>query len=381
MEFQLAAHGFAHPGAILGNLGLFAKIVNRCDGAAGRRKRRNNADRAANYDTMQQRRARRRRLVSVVAALGIAVCAGVGFLIWAPWAERGADLAYDTSVAQPRLRQRAPRILFDHGHGNAHSIDGRFSPFANLLRADGCRVASTASSSPITSALLHECDVLVVVNARAPKDAPDGSAMKTTEIDAIKQWVNGGGALLLCADHHPFGTAAAPLAQAFSVGMSGGWCDDPANFFPGTADSGAIAFSRSKGMLGEHPIMTGHGSGERIDKLITFTGQSLTAPQEAAALLRLADTALDRIPVSSTSVTTGNTTKTTFQTKDASAAGRCQGLAMSFGKGRVVVLGEAGMLSAQIDDRSGLKFGMNVPGADNRQFVLNTVRWLAGELE
>jgi hypothetical protein len=44
-----------------------------------------------------------------------------------------------------------------------------------------------------------------------------------------------------------------------------------------------------------------------------------------------------------------------------SAAGRAQALAMPFGKGRVVVFGEAAMLTAQ-----NVNFGMNYPGTDDR---------------
>jgi hypothetical protein len=62
-----------------------------------------------------------------------------------------------------------------------------------------------------------------------------------------------------------------------------------------------------------------------------------------------------------------------------SAAGRAQGLALEFGKGRVVVLGEAAMLTAQVALR-GFRFGMNVPGIDNRQLALNIMHWLSGLL-
>src|SRR5205085_11171475 len=64
-----------------------------------------------------------------------------------------------------------------------------------------------------------------------------------------------------------------------------------------------------------------------------------------------------------------------------SAAGRAQGIAFSFGKGRVVVLGEAAMLSAQLAGPNGMKFGMNRPGIDNRQLALNIVHWLSGLLK
>jgi hypothetical protein len=49
------------------------------------------------------------------------------------------------------------------------------------------------------------------------------------------------------------------------------------------------------------------------------------------------------------------------------------------GKGRVVVMGEAAELSAQLIGDE--KFGMNVPGIDNRQMALNIMHWLSGLLE
>jgi len=54
-------------------------------------------------------------------------------------------------------------------------------------------------------------------------------------------------------------------------------------------------------------------------------------------------------------------------------------VALTFGRGRVVVTGDMGMLSAQLVTENGVTgpWGMNVPGVDNRQLVLNIVRWLA----
>ena len=60
------------------------------------------------------------------------------------------------------------------------------------------------------------------------------------------------------------------------------------------------------------------------------------------------------------------------------AAGRAQGVAMKFGQGRVVVLGEASELSAQRAGPQGRAMGMNFPGCDNRQFGLNIIHWLSG---
>jgi hypothetical protein len=59
-----------------------------------------------------------------------------------------------------------------------------------------------------------------------------------------------------------------------------------------------------------------------------------------------------------------------------------QGAALSVGKGRVAVFGEAAMFTAQTDDADPkIKTGFSAPGAEsNKQFALNVARWLAGEL-
>jgi hypothetical protein len=61
-----------------------------------------------------------------------------------------------------------------------------------------------------------------------------------------------------------------------------------------------------------------------------------------------------------------------------SARGHAQAVALVFGKGRVIVLGEAGLLSAQVDPL-GFKMGMNVE-SDDKQFALNLFHWLSGAL-
>jgi hypothetical protein len=59
------------------------------------------------------------------------------------------------------------------------------------------------------------------------------------------------------------------------------------------------------------------------------------------------------------------------------AGGRAQGVAFIHGKGRVVVLGEAGAVSAQFL-QGNIPFGINAEGNDNRQLLLNIMHWLSG---
>ena len=55
---------------------------------------------------------------------------------------------------------------------------------------------------------------------------------------------------------------------------------------------------------------------------------------------------------------------------------------MKLGKGRVVVMGEAAMLTAQLAGAEKAKFGgLNQTGIDNRQLALNIMHWLSGILK
>lgn len=59
------------------------------------------------------------------------------------------------------------------------------------------------------------------------------------------------------------------------------------------------------------------------------------------------------------------------------AAHRAQGVALKPKKGRVVILGEAAMLSAQLTANVHTPLGMNYPNTDNQQWALNIVHWLS----
>src|SRR5262249_50966053 len=134
-------------------------------------------------------------------------------------------------------------------------------------------------------------------------------------------------------------------------------------------NEGWLIFSAENKLLGDHAITKGRNDKEKVSRIVSFTGQSLKGPEGSVAFLKLSDSAVDRLPPD--------------LTKSASAAGRAQGVAFKLGKGRVVVLGEAAMLSAQIipdkdKDKEPRRMGMNFPGIDNRQLVLNLMHWLSG---
>lgn len=147
--------------------------------------------------------------------------------------------------------------------------------------------------------------------------------------------------------------------------MSKGFVFDPANSEGDPIV--ALVFSRENKLLIDHAITQGRDEKERINRVLTFTGQALKGPENAIGFLKLADKAID--------APTPRSTQTT------SVAGQSQGIAFKFGKGRVVVMGEAAMLSAQITGRNATPMGMNVSGSDNKQLALNIMHWLSGVLK
>ncbi|HYJ30069.1 MAG TPA: DUF4350 domain-containing protein [Allosphingosinicella sp.] len=306
----------------------------------------------------------RRLLKRVLAALAGAIALGIGALLLIPFGQR-VDPDYRPAVAAPRWAAAFPAVCFDEGHWNAHTAGGRYRPLAGLLRADGYEVRRHRGR--FSAGSLAGCRILVVANAAGgdrfkigPINLPikrggerGDPAFTAGEIALLRSWVARGGALLLVADHAPFGEAARALAAAFVVGMGGGFVEVPRG---SPAQSGAeLQFTRANGLLRPHPITAG------LSRVVTFTGQSLTGAGEP--LLLLPPDAVEYVPPGPT-------------LRPVAAGGHRQAVALAFGAGRVAVLGEAGMLTAQIDDGGG-KMGMNVPGNDNEAFARNLFHWLA----
>jgi hypothetical protein len=295
------------------------------------------------------------------------VCLLVLCLFVAAGAQQLADPEFNTSVEKPAYNKNGPRVLFDEAHHNFHTTEGRYKPFVDLLLSDGYRIVR--NREPFTKASLSSFKVLVIANALGAEEmddtGADASAFTEEECAAVQEWVKGGGSLLLIADHAPFGGAAAALGNRFGVDMSKGFTYDPQN--SAEKSPSQLIFSRDNKLLTTHPITEGREQNERLNRVVSFTGQSLKGPEDSVAVLKLADTAKD--------------TPNREADSSVSAAGRAQALAFKHGKGRVVIQGEAAMLSAQIAGANKRPMGMNVPGNDNKQYALNVMHWLSGLLK
>lgn len=318
---------------------------------------------------------RKRLVVLAAVALVLALAAVGAFFYLRKGAGPTFDPTFDTKVAQPAYGANAgPAVLYDEGHENTHAADGAYKPLADMLRSDGYRFDVTRKK--ITAKTLSGVGVLMVVTARGTNEANDGPAFTNGEAVAIEQWVKDGGSLLLVTDHWPYGSAAGTLASRFGVAMDTGLVQDPEHHDLTLGDS-HLVFDQDSGLLKDHPIVRGRNDGERIHRVLTFTGTAMLGPPDAVPFLTLSDAAVELTPTGPRVERKHGDVRVSMDYRDPVwAKGKAQGIAFAAGKGRVVMLGEAGMLRAQ-KEASGTLVGMNVPGYDNRQLALNVMHWLS----
>lgn len=295
-----------------------------------------------------------------------ALVLGVSLATPARGQQRG-DEGFVPDVPDPTWEAGAgPLVLVDEAHHNYHTVTGRYEPFAELLRADGWRVAG--SGTPLTPETLASARVLVIANALNAVNVeewslPTPSAFTETEIDALRSWVEAGGALLLIADHMPFPGAAATLAAAFGFEMRNGFAGE-------SPQPGILVFRRSDGSLASHAVTDGRRPQERIDSVATFVGQGFRVPERATSLLTFRPGSVSLEP------------DTAWQFHDDTPripiGGFSQGAVVEVGSGRVAVWGEAAGFTAQVRGADGAPMGLSLLVAgQNARLLLNLVRWLA----
>ena len=289
-------------------------------------------------------------------------------------AQQVADLDFAPKVSSPAFAEsKGPVVCLDEAHHNFHTLDGRFHAFGALLRRDGYVVMPNRAGFDANS--LSACAVLVIANAQ-PSDAnwndyptPTPSAFAPDEIAAVHDWVQGGGRLLLIADHMPLAGAALALAAAFDVEFTDGFAfagmDDEAKAKP-------TLFRLDEGTLADHAILRGRNAGEAISQLRSFTGQAFRAPGAQPLMV---------LPAGFVSLHPAKAWKFDDATAKVEVSGWLQGAVKGVGKGRAAFFGEAAMFTAQSTGAERRPIGMNSPDAEqNAQFVLNLLHWLSGPI-
>jgi len=277
------------------------------------------------------------------------------------------DPDFIPNIEQPKyLSGEGPKVFIDEGHNNYHTMNGMYKPFANLLRSDGYRVIP--HKGLFTNESLKQIDILVIANPIHESNInnwalPTPSAFSDKEIDNINNWVSEGGSLWLITDHMPIPGAAQKLASTFGFHFNNGHAHGPDN-------KRQIRFSRNKKTLKSHKTTNGMNNSERIEAVYTYSGHAFQVPIEAESLLEFES--------GSYSLNPNKAFKFDKQTPRIDISGWSQGAIRDYGSGRIVIIGESGLFTAQLAGENKKKVGMNSPLApDNQQFALNIIHWLS----
>lgn len=209
----------------------------------------------------------------------------------------------DTSFRPPANALPRAVVVVDEAHGNRHGL-GTFEQPGTLRWMEAAGAAVEGSYAAVTPRRLAEAKLFVVAGATR--------AFAPSEIAALKQWVSGGGSLLILTDHPPFDEPVRPLAAAFGATIS-------------TATIPRRAVTR----FAPHEIASG------VKGVVTYGGQTVSRAAGGAVFDQL--------------------------------------LAFEFGRGRVVVSGETALFTAQ---RRETAIGVSAASTDNLRLVVNALRWL-----
>lgn len=252
--------------------------------------------------------------------------------------------------------------MIDAAHNNFHTLDGRYRAFGNILEADGYRLLS--NEDPFSEESLKRGDILVISNPLHASNQnnwqlPTPSAFAAEEIAAVEQWVAGGGRLFLIADHMPFAGAAADLGRAFGFEFLNSFAMD-------NRQRQIEYFTRQQGLLHGGPITEG------LDSIVTFTGSAFLIPTAATPLISLDEHYTILMPEQAWNFTD--------DTPFVNGNGFYQLAHRTYGRGKVMVSGEAAMFSAQLAGPNLAPMGLNNPAASRNVGLLrNIAGWLAGE--
>ena len=214
-------------------------------------------------------------------------------------------------------------------------------------------------------------NILVIANALHPSNQtewslPTPSAFSESEIRTLTEWVRQGGSLFLIADHMPFPGAGEKLAAVFGIKFYNG-------FAVGKKETGDPDLFTPNHGLHESVLTEGRSQEEKVTSIQTFTGQAFEIPANAKPIVVLDSSFQLLLPKTAWKF---DTLTTVLPAKNL-----VQGAFLNYGKGRVVVFGEAAMFSAQIQQGK-ILMGMNAPTAgQNPQFLLNVIHWLDRKLD
>lgn len=287
-------------------------------------------------------------------------------------AQQVIDSTFTYEVIQPAYNyNQGPLIAIDEYHNNDMSVGNRMFPLINVLKNDGYRIE--AWNKPLTQEL-NGVNTLVIIGALHYSNVnnwklPTPEAMSDEEIDQLLNWIQNGGNLLLVADHMPFPGAVKKLSTKLGVEWYNGFVIDSINW-------GLSIFSRREKTLKAHPLLEGRNIDEKINWVATYYGSGF----------QLKDNTIKGLfSFNNPDVISYQTTEAWRMFPDTPTIPSnllFQAAVFKKGKGRVAIIGEASLFSAQLVGKDKQPVGINFNNQNqNLQFVLNLFHWLSGAID
>lgn len=283
-----------------------------------------------------------------------------------PFQEQAPDYSFRPKIISPLYSAgKGSVIYFDEGHNDFHTLKDRLFSTGRLLEDDGY-IVKPLKEKNITRETLSHCKILIIPNALNDKNVenwsnPTYSAFTKNEIEEIKNWVFGGGSLFLITDHMPMPGAVFDLAKEFGFELKNGHAQAKPkrkNFF-----------YRSNNSLTDNTITNGKSKNEAVDSILAFDGSGFLIPSDAISILTFDSTYYQWEPKDAWELNS---------VKPYSIKNYSQGAFKEFGKGKIVIFGEAMMFTAQLGGGlSWMKLGMNSHSCPNNyKLFLNIIHWL-----
>lgn len=238
-------------------------------------------------------------------------------------------------------------IAFDQSHAPAYTIEsnGNYSILADFLRSLGYIVKSISS---IEYDSLRNVSTLVI--------ATPSIEYSSQEAEVLRVWVENGGSLLILAEWGEYSKPLKELADTFNFRIEGldrnDMLVDPSQHLvvDGVSYEAWIYVGRSQ-LNTTSPMLRG------VSRLEFYGATSLTLEVGDGSILAF----------------TSKDTKWFYS--DAKEAGKPLAVAMTYGDGKIVVIGDSDLFSNQDLDRDG---EINLFDSDNEIFAINVFSWLTG---
>ncbi|MEM2976172.1 MAG: hypothetical protein QXW06_00755 [Thermoplasmata archaeon] len=191
-----------------------------------------------------------------------------------------ASLPFSPDTGAGRFVPDGTVVLFDEAHFPVYTVNpdnpsgyssgnsprGAYASFAGVLRRAGFTVRTLDYGYYLDSSSLAGVKVLVIVCSQGQDVSGSIRAPYTEgEVDAVVNFVRGGGGLFLIGDHTTFPPAIFPIARRFGISYAQKLLHDPTDFVRNSTTGEPfdmygdvfIAFERDN--FSDHPIMSDIG--------------------------------------------------------------------------------------------------------------------------